>query len=58
MQECVDATCFKPCGEKIKNVKKSLSVSRISHRIELCSSCDAYKELCSSCYAYRKSILV
>ena len=44
MRECVDASCFKPCGEKIKNVKKSLSVSRISHRIELCSSCDAYQK--------------
>jgi hypothetical protein len=32
MRECDDASCFKPCGEKKKYVKKSLVHSRILHR--------------------------
>lgn len=32
MRECDDATCSKPLCEKIKNVKKGLVHTRISHR--------------------------
>lgn len=34
MRECGDATCFKPLCEKIKNMKKGLVHTRISHRVK------------------------
>ena len=55
MRECVDASSFKPCGRKNKNVKKSLSVCRISHRAK--SSPDSYMSRLSRLDLNKKFLL-